>query len=479
MRPSAARIGALTFAMQEQKTVAMVRFSIAIAPVASPLAMMAMATVCIELFAGCRGDSSPTSTPVAIVDAAPPVEPAEAARTAALGAKNMYDATSSADVGVEADVRAANDFAFKFYAHKKDTAGNVMLSGTSLRRALSAAYLGARGETASEMARALLLSTDANKASAAAKAEGAAWQRAQGTAPTSAKLIVADRLWVEKSLTLEAGYTKAVESALDASVAPLDFVHASEEARTTINGWVAEKTAGQIKELLLAGFVDANTRLVITNAIYFKGKWALPFSKSATHDEAFTSAPGKTMTTPTMHATGTYKLASASGAKALEMRYEAGDLAMLVILPNDQNGIGKLENDVAKNGIDTWTTNLATTRVAVTLPKFTFDFGSSMNNALKALGMKAAFTPNADFSGIAKPQGNDRLYVSNVVHKTWVAVDEEGTEAAAATGVGTRTTGMTIGPVAEFRADHPFLFFIRDTKSGRILFIGRFTEPKS
>jgi serpin B len=179
-----------------------------------------------------------------------------------------------------------------------------------------------------------------------------------------------------------------------------------------------------------------------------------------------------------MHATESYGLADASGAKALEMRYTGGDLAMLVLLPNDKNGISKLEDDIAKNGIDAWTKSLASTRVAVTLPKFTFESGGSMNNALKALGIKMAFSANADFSGIASPQGEGRLYVSDVVHKTWVALDEEGTEAAAATGVVMRTTSMPIGPIAEFKADHPFLFFIRDTKTGRILFVGRVTDPK-
>ncbi|MCL2723291.1 MAG: serpin family protein [Polyangiaceae bacterium] len=390
----------------------------------------------------------------------------------------MGDPPDVTDAEMQADVRAATAFAIKVYARAKPASGNFMLSGTSLRRALSAAYFGARGETASEMARTLEVTTDMEKAAEAAKTESSAWQRARGTEPTSAELVIADRLWPDKSFVLESAYAKRVEDTLGASVAPLDFVHASEEARTTVNGWVAEKTADKIKDLLPSGSVNAATRLVITNAIYFKGKWALPFSKNATKDEAFTSAPGKTITTPMMHATESHRFADASGAKALEMRYGGGDLAMLVLLPNDDNGIGKLEDDVAKNGIEGWVKNLALARVNITLPKFTFESGGSMTNVLKALGMKGAFTPNADFSGIAKPRGTERIYVSEVVQKTWVAVDEEGTEAAAATGITMRTTSMPMGPVAEFKATHPFLFFIRDTKTGRTLFMGRLMGPK-
>ncbi|AKU94348.1 Serine protease inhibitor (serpin family) [Labilithrix luteola] len=402
-------------------------------------------------------------------------------------AETNADKLGASDADVASDVRAGNAFALKVYGRARKTPGNVMLSGTSLRRALSAAYLGAAGETASEMARTLELSTDVQKASALARAESDAWQSARGTKEGAKdnkdaarpELVVADRLWADKAFAIKPDYTKLVETALGASTAPVDFVHGTEEARTTINGWVAQKTADKIKDLLPKGSVDARTRVVITNAIYFKAKWSLPFQKTATKDEAFTTAAGKKVTTALMHETETHRIADAAGAKALEMHYDGGDLSMLVLLPNDAKGLDKLEDAVAKGGLDTWTKALASSRVAVTLPKFTFQWGGAMNAALQDLGMKAAFTPKADFAGIADPQGTERLFISDVVHKTWVAVDESGTEAAAATGVVMRTTSMPVGPVVEFKADHPFLFFIRDTKSERILFVGRVSDPKA
>lgn len=396
---------------------------------------------------------------------------------------------AASDADVASDVRAGNAFALKVYGRARKTPGNVMLSGTSLRRALSAAYLGAAGDTASEMARTLELSTDVQKASALARAESDAWQSARGGKGGKEgkdgkdsgrpELVVADRLWADKAFAIKPDYTKLVETALGASTAPVDFVHGAEEARTTINGWVAQQTADKIKDLLPKGAVDARTRVVITNAIYFKAKWSSPFQKTATKDEAFTTAAGKKVTTPMMHETETHRFAEAAGAKALEMHYDGGDLSMLLLLPNDAKGLDKLENAIAKDGLDAWTKALASSRVSVTLPKFTFQWGGAMNAALQDLGMKAAFTPKADFTGIADPQGTDRLFISDVVHKTWVAVDENGTEAAAATGVVMRTTSMPVGPVAEFKADHPFLFFIRDTKSERILFVGRVSDPKA
>lgn len=449
------------------------------------------------LGAGCSKSATPEAaapaTPAAPAASSTPEAPAATSpsaiadasdtntKEAAVGDEHAKPTASTASEGeLQADAQAANAFTLKAYVKaRKGNPGNVLLSGTSLRHALGVAYLGARGTTAHEMSATLGFPADPAKAAEVAKGENAAWQTAKGKADGGAELVVADRLWADQGFPIAPAYKSLTES-IGSDVATVDFVHAAENARTTINGWVSDKTAKKIPELLAKGLVDARTRVVITNAIYFKGAWALPFTASATKDETFTQAGGKKITTPMMHATETFHLAEVANAKVLEMRYQASDLAMTIVLPKDASGLSKLEESLDASTFDTWTSSKgAWSRVAVTLPKFTFGWGGSVSRTIQDLGIKTAFGDKADFSGIAAPQGNERISISEIVHKTWIAVDEAGTEAAAATGVVMRTTGMPMGPVAEFKADHPFLFFIRDTKSGRILFVGRVVDPKA
>ena len=161
------------------------------------------------------------------------------------------------------------------------------------------------------------------------------------------------------------------------------------------------------------------------------------------------------------------------------MRYETSQLAMLVVLPDDTAGLAKLEDSLSAEVFETWTKALASQRVAITLPKFGFKWGLPLASPLQELGIKSAFSPKADLSGVADTPAGDRLQISQVMHKTWVAVDELGTEAAASTGLTMSTTSLHMGPIADFKADHPFLFFVYDAKKGRILFAGRVTDPKN
>lgn len=423
----------------------------------------------------------PIATNGAPNDAAAATGAADAASQIATEKEStMTDATSrtttASESELQADGQAANAFTLKAFGKaKKGSPGNVLLSGTSLRRALGVAYLGARGETAHEMSAVLGLPGDVKKAAELEKGENAAWYTAKGDEAKGVNLVVADRLWADATFPLASDYTQLV-SGIGAGVASLDFLHAAEEARGTINRWVSEKTKEKIPELLPQGTVRADTRVVITNAIYFKGSWSLPFSKNATKDEPFTAAGGRKITAPMMHATDTYAFLDTKTAKVLDLRYQGSDLSMTIVLPKDANGLSKLEDSLDPAAFDAWT-KATTSRVNVTLPKFTFGWGGSMNKSLQEMGIKTAFGTKADFTGIAAPHGSERVEISEVVHKTWIAVDESGTEAAAATGLVMRTTGMPMGPIAEFKADHPFLFFIRDTKSGRILFVGHVVDP--
>lgn len=386
--------------------------------------------------------------------------------------------TPPASAELSADVRNANGFTFKLLPRAKKPAENALVSGTSVRHALGPLYNGARGTTAREIAVALLLDNDPTIAARLARAELDAWQDSKG----SAELNMASRLWIDNDFALQPDFVKTAETAFGAAPASVDYA-SPEDTRKTINTWVSEKTKDKIPDLLPQGSLDPRTLLVVTNAIWFKGRWELPFPKSATKDEPFKTNGSKAVTVPMMHLTDSFRAAVLPGMKLLEMRYAESQLAMLIVLPDEATSaaVAKLESSVAPDTFEKWTSALATARVNITLPRFTFRSGGSMNATLQDLGMKIAFTEKADFDGIADPQatGGERLYLNQVFHQTWVAVDELGTEAAAATGATMRTTSMITGPLIEFKADHPFLFFIEDTKHGRVLFAGRVANPKA
>jgi serpin B len=377
-----------------------------------------------------------------------------------------------------ADARATNAFTTKLYARLRRAPGNLMVSGTSVRQPLALTAVGARGETARELNAALEIPADATKAAAAAKAEAAAWQEARG----KSELVVANRLWSDKTFTVKDDFKDAAASAFGAGVEPVDFAHAPDVARRTINAWVAEKTANKIPDLLAEGAVDRRARLVVTNAVYFKGRWSSPFPKDATKDEPWKAAANRTVDVPTMHTTAQLQLGQVGKAKVLGLRYDGSQLAMIVVLPDDVAGLAKLEESLSPETFESWTKALSGQRVAVSLPRFAFKWGGPLDTQLQELGMRTAFSGKADFSGIADASSNERLQISRVVQKTWVSVDENGTEAAAASGGTMMVTSANMGPIAEFKADHPFLFFVYDArpgKGGRILFAGRVTDPKS
>lgn len=365
-----------------------------------------------------------------------------------------------------ADVPGANAFGWKILAQTGKATENALVSGASIRQALAPLLTGARGPTADEMGRALALE---GSPSTILAQERERWDyargRAEGGAPPGIDLAIANRLWVANGFALLPDFTQKV-SALGAT-APEAVDFAQPKTRETINAWVSEQTKAKIPELLPAGALDARTKLVVTNAIWFKGRWAQPFPDGATKNAPFKGT--RTSNVPTMEVTDSFGFAESNGTKLVEMRYANSQLAMLVVLPAP----GKKPDLAAIES-----TALKTQRVHVSLPKFTFKSGGPMKDALASLGMKTAFTDRADFSGIADAKGSEKLSVGQVFHQTWIAVDERGTEAAAATGGTMHTTAMPMGPVAEFKADHPFWFAIRETKTGRILFAGRVTDPK-
>ncbi len=256
-----------------------------------------------------------------------------------------------------------------------------------------------------------------------------------------------------------------------------------EPGRTTINKWVEKKTNDKIKDLIQPPDVDASTELVLTNAIYFKGDWAVKFDKKLTRDEPFTLPTGKKVQTPMMHQTATMAYGqtpvlsgpgnASARAQILELPYKGNRLAMVIILPDSPKGEAMQTVEANLASLPQWLANMHGTKVSAAIPRWKMSWRAYLNKPLQDMGMKLAFTPNADFSAI---NGSGGIWISHVIHQSFVEVNEEGTEAAAATAVVFTRNGHSARPV-EFRADRPFLYLIRDTQTGSILFLGRMTKP--
>ena len=365
-----------------------------------------------------------------------------------------------------------NRFAFDLYARLKGAEGNLFLSPYSISTALTMTYAGARGETADQMAKTLCL-----------PASGGAIHVAYATLQkdlnaTGAKgafdLVVANRLWGQKGYKFLPDFLQLLDTSYSAGLEPLDFVADTEGSRKTINAWVERETRDKIKDLLKPGVLDAMTRLVLTNAIYFKGKWASEFDKKLTRDEDFFVTPETKVAAPLMRQTAEFGYFDGGEMHALELAYQGDRLAMVVLLPKSKDGIEGLEAALTPNMLEGTCAGLRRREVQVALPRFKTAAEFSLKDPLVAMGMTDAFDPaKADFSGMS---GKKDLFISAVVHKAFVDVNEEGTEAAAATGVVVGVMSMPEPPPV-FRADHPFLFLIRDTKTGAILFFGRILDP--
>jgi serine protease inhibitor len=292
---------------------------------------------------------------------------------------------------------------------------------------------------------------------------------------------IANRLFGEKTYRLEPAFLEATKAAFGAALEPVDFKGAPEAGRLLINGWVEQKTEKRVRDLVPRAAINPDTRLVLVNAIYFLGDWDEPFKKDATRPSPFSVSAAVKKDVDTMHRVDTLRLTERSGLKALEVPYKGGAFSMLVLLPDAADGLPALEASLDARALDEIARGLQPTRVSVSLPRFEIDPPGSipLGDVLKAMGMTLAFDrARGDFTGIANPPSPaDRPIISNVFHKAFVRVDEKGTEAAAATAVVMGTAGAAPMKVVEFKADHPFLFLIRDNASGLVLFLGRVADP--
>lgn len=429
-------------------------------------------------------DSSPKA-PAATPDATAAtahLTPAEGAPATPPGAAEAPPPATPA-TPVEADAmksfaKASNAFAFDLYARRRGAPGNLVFSPASLTTALAMTWAGGRGQTADEMKKALRVEGDQV---AAVTAAGKLVARLNDPAQ-KVKVRAKNRLFGQKSFRFEPAYLERTRSAFGAPLEPLDFVKASGEARGRINAWAAQETEGRITELVPPAGIDRETRLVLVNAIYFLGTWQSPFKKASTYPQSFFAPGAAPAPVPTMHQAGTFGYAARDGAKALELPYAGGEFSLTLVLPDRPDGLAALEASLTAEKFDGWVGALAPTRVDLALPKFKLEPAQSLSlgDDLKALGMRLAFDrAQADFGGIANPPDpSDRLFIGAVFHKAFIKVDEEGTEAAAATAVAMPRDGGAAPPAGvEFHADHPFLFALRDRQTGMILFVGRVTTP--
>ncbi len=371
-----------------------------------------------------------------------------------------------------------NEFAFDLYARL--AAGknkNVVFSPYSISSAMAMAYAGARGQTARQMAGTLRFGLPPGELPKAFFV----MNRALGGRRGKARLIVANALWGQKGLPFLRGFLELMRRYYGAGLRELDFRADAEKARSAINAWVKKETSGKITNLIPVGAVDKSTRLVITDAVYFKASWTSPFEKSRTTLAPFYAATGAPVRAPFMTQTGQFAYAESHVLQIIKFPY-AGGLSMVVILPRAPDSLAAMEKNLTAENVLGLIGILTRRRVEVFLPKFRTSSAFGLAPILSSMGMPEAFAPpardgtGADFSGM---DGQRDLWISSVAHKAFIAVDERGTEAAAATAVTMRATAVfSPGPPAVFRADRPFVFLIQDDASGAVLFLGKITNPE-
>jgi len=375
-----------------------------------------------------------------------------------------------------ADVTTVTDgnslFAVDLYRQLRAGEGNLFFSPYSISTALAMTYAGARGETARQMAGVLHFGLPDGRLHAAMR--GLMGDVREAAEAEGCELSIANALWGQAGYDFRAGFMNTCRDDYGAGLHEVDFASAAEAARQRINAWVARETRDKIKDLIAPGVLTALTRLVLTNAIYFKGDWQSPFKEAATRDESFWISATESVTAPLMHQAGDFGYAELEQCQVLELPYAGDDLSMVVVLPRTRDGLKGLEDALTQEALSGWLKALRRRKVAVTLPRFKLTCQFQLADVLQKMGMKDAFSmARADLSGM---NGRRDLYISHVIHKAFVDVNEEGTEAAAATAVVIALRSAPQRP-AVFRADHPFVFVIRHKPSGSILFMGRVANP--
>lgn len=350
------------------------------------------------------------------------------------------------------------DFAFRLYHELRETEENLFFSPASIEAALGMVREGSSDSTLRQFNHLL-----------------GPHQPIPHVAD-EVTLESANAIWTDQSIALNEGFRQIVRERFDASLRCADFIHRHDEERQEINRWVEQRTRERIQNLLAPGTVNPETRMILVNAIYFKGDWIHAFDPDRTETAPFRTATGERIDIDLMQMNAQeFLYAETDAFQLVELPYQGNEISMLVLLPREYDGIERIEKGLSAAALDTWIRDLQRREVQVALPRFTAETElTRLSGILRSLGLTDAFDPErADFSGIS----DTPLFISDVVHKAFIQVDEEGTEAAAATGVVMRVTSMPLDPPAVFRADRPFIYLIRHRETGALLFLGRMAKP--
>jgi len=351
---------------------------------------------------------------------------------------------------------ANNQFAFDYYTQINENK-NIFFSPWSITSAFAIVNEGAKGNTAEEIQN--VFGLDQNS-----KEQFQAINNILNQEKPGYIIEVANSLWLAQDFELYSEYADTVQIYYNGVIEKVNF---ADDGTNVINGWVSDKTRQKIPKLFDPPLAP-NTRLVIANAIYFNGTWAMPFDEKNTRDDKFIITPGEDVTVPFMNKDSFYNYTAADGFQIVELPYEKNSASMLILLPDRIDGISSVEEQLTAENLVKWRSEMAKSRLFLQIPKFTLQTEYNLVKDLMALGIVDAFGP-ADFSGIS----SESLFIDRAVHKAFVDVNEKGTEAAAATGV---TMVESMPPT--FRADHPFVFVIMDNETGNILFLGKVVNPE-
>lgn len=376
---------------------------------------------------------------------------------------------------LDGQVAGNNDFAFDLYRSLRLQEGNLFYSPYSISLALAMVYAGARGETEKQLNATLHFVLPQDQLHPVFNALDQSLNTS-GSQESGFQLNVANSLWGQDHFPFLPDYLNLIARNYGAGVRLVDFTSNAkrEAARRTINDWVSGQTNGKIKELLPQGMLDDLTRLILANAIYFKGEWQEPF-ESGTSDAPFTLPDGTQVKVPTMSRRADAPYFQGDGFQAVELPYKGDRAEMIVVMP-DPGKFSEFEQTLNRETFDNILAGLKDSDLKLFMPKFSFEYSMDIKDSLAGMGMPAAFDPaQADFSGIYDQMNEPNLFISHIAHKAFVSVDEKGTEAAAATGLVAEMASMPV----TLSINHPFIFVIRDRQTGSILFVGRVLDPRT
>ncbi len=396
-----------------------------------------------------------------------------AQNTPAVSSSNDPGFTDSSVTGADM-TELANDnsaFAFDLYKALGDSDENIFFSPYSVSAALAMTYAGARENTKSEMTEVLKFTLPDNLLHPSFNLLDSSLS-ACADEDSTFSLHIVNALWGQTGYTFLPEFLEILSANYGAGIRLLDFPSDPEQCRETINDWVAEQTLSKIEDLIPPGILSAATKLVLTNAIYFNAEWLFQFQESLTYRQPFSLIDGEQIDVPMMNQTEHFEMARGDGYIAVELPYSNGRMSMLIILP-ELNRFSEIEGSLDNDFIDEITGSLTNANLHLSMPRFENVSAFQLEDILAKMGMPSAFGPSADFSGM---DGTGSLYIASVIHKAFVSVDENGTEAAAATAVVMNRLGG-VDPAVEFAVNHPFIYLIRDRDTGTILFMGRVMNP--